>query len=604
MNRPVKRLLFLAAAVSASTVFGYNYKVHPTSDTFRPQWSGARVGTWTMDYEAAAAKAKANGKLHIMLLTGSWWCPYCQNFEEKVGLSDAWKKFIEEKGCYLSMLDYPYRFHVDDEQLSKSKYPEKGDGWGFQCWLYDDEYLAENGLTQEDGFKAIQRFYDKQNELALDTAEENILRLEDGSGDFVLKKVGYPTLIVFLPDGTEAGRLNASSSIYRMPAEEAQEYVINQLNTIISNALAAQCGLCSDPEADECGFTGAKAQQYRGWLSGSDGVAGLIDVKTSKINHRGEVKVKATVKIAGNTVVLEANAANGCGDVKLSKRGADNSATLKIGAYGLSGTYSDGNTEYTVTGARDVFSGKETERESKERAAALATGAWSFVMRAEDSDDPLIGGFGVLTVDVKNKGKARIKGRLGDGMNVSYTGQLIAGEGGVFCLPVSVSLYPAKKGGFGCNLWFKNGWLINVTDVSKWRCVRKSGITSLKWTPIYTALPGSGVVAEEMELLFNDPPGAFKGDPLVKNPEADTITTRKTGWYGTEESSFYARFSSKTAVFSGSMVFYSQKDNGRIGRRRATVYGVTLGGTGYGTVTVKNIGNWAVKVSACAACED
>ena len=165
-------LTLLAGVVCAVAVYGYNYDVKQPSDALRPQWSGAKAGVWTMDYEAAAAKAKATGKLHIMLVTASWWCPYCQNFEKKVGLSDAWKNYIAEKGCYLSMMDYPYRFHVDDDQIGKSKYPELGDGWGFQCWLYNDAYLAENGLSAEDGFKAIQRFYDRQNELALDTAEE------------------------------------------------------------------------------------------------------------------------------------------------------------------------------------------------------------------------------------------------------------------------------------------------------------------------------------------------------------------------------------------------------------------------------------------------
>ena len=604
MNRKTRIGLLAVGVLSAITAFGYNYKVLPPAKAFRPQWSGAKPGVWTMDYEAAAAKAKANGKLHIMMLSGSWWCPYCQNFEAKVGLSEAWKKFIEEKGCYLSFLDYPYRFPTPEDQLFKSRYPEMGDGWGFECWLYDPEYLAEYGVTQEEGFQAIQKFYQKQGELADATAEQFVMSTWNGLSTFTYGKVAYPMLVVYLPDGTEAGRVLAAASIYKMTPEDAQKYVIGQIEEIVTNALNAQCGLCSDPEADECGFTGAKAQQYNGWLSGEDGLAGLIEVKTSKINHRGTVKVKAVVNLNGRKVALEADAANGCESVQLQKKGAKNAATLRIGAYGLYGTYTDGISEYTISGARNVFVGNDVEPESKKRAAALPMGAWSFGMRSEDSGDPLAGGFGALTIEVKAKGRARIKGRLGDGTNVSVAGQMIAGEDGVFCLPVCMSLY-GKKGGLGCNLWFRDGWLINVTEVSRWRRFQKGGISeALKWTPFYTALPGPGTVAEEMELLFNDPPIAMKGDPLVKDPEADTITTRNTGWKGTDESSFYARFAPKTAVFSGSMIFYSQKANGRIGRTRATVYGVTIGGTGYGTVTVKNVGNWAVKVSACAACED
>lgn len=595
----------LVAMGIGTTVFGYDYKVQRPADEIRPQWSGARAGVWTMDYAAAAAKAKANGKLHIMMFTGSWWCPYCQNFENKVLLSDAWKNFIAEKGCYISMLDYPYRFSVETDQLYKSKYPGKGDGWGFMCWLYDDDFLAENGLTQEDSFKAIQRFYEKQGELADATAEPFTMSTWDGSSTFTYGKVAYPMLVVFLPDGTEAGRLLAQANIYRMSAEEAQNYVISRLEEIVSSALDAQCGLCSDPEADECGFTGARAQRYLGWVSGTDGGAvGLIEVRTSKISRQGLIKVKTSVSIGGRIVRMESYTSDGCSAVQVVKRGAPNMANLKIGAYGLSGTYTDGEFEYQVTGARDVFPEKVSDAEVIARQKALKEGAWGLVMKSESSDNPLLGGFGTMTVDVRAKGKVRVKGRLGDGTSVDVAGQMIAGDDGVYCLPLVANLYAGKRGGFGCILWFRNGWLINVTGVDAWKVVRKDVVTTLNWTPVYTALPGPGTVADEMELLFNTPPEMLKGLPLVKDPEADTIIANGAKWYGTDQSSFKARFSAKTSVFSGTMVFYSKRANGHIVKNLASVYGVALGGTGYGTVSIKHTGNWAVKLSACAACED
>ena len=224
-------------------------------------------------------------------------------------------------------------------------------------------------------------------------------------------------------------------------------------------------------------------------------------------------------------------------------------------------------------------------------------------MRPEASDYAFAGGLGALTVTVKAKGKAAISGKLGDGTKVSVAGQLIAGEDGIFCFPVVATPYRGKKGGFSCNLWFKNGWLINVTDVSEWRRTDDEGF-SVTWTPVYTALPGLGEIAEDMELLFNDPLTELQGRPLVSDPEADSITASGSKWKGTDATGFSVRLSTRTGEFSGSMNFYSDKGGGTTKRTRATVYGVVVGGTGYGTVLVRGIGSWAVKVSACAACED
>ena len=593
--------LVVMTMLACGGVLGYDYNVQRPSDTFRPQWSGARPGVWTMDYEAAAARARAEGKVHIMLVTGSWWCPYCQRFEQNVGLSAAWRNYIAEKGFYLSMLDYPYRFHVDDAQIHKSKYPEMGDGWGFQCWLYDDDYLAENGLTAEDGFRAIQRFYEKQGVLASETAEQFVMRTWDGSAEFTYGKVAYPALIVYLPDGTEAGRFVAQS-IYSLPADEAQQYVINKIDTIIAEALKEQCGLCSDPDADECGVSGRFARRYLGWLSKDDGgIESLIEVTAGKASRNGAIKLKASVTLDGRRIKLAGVTSNGCERVSLANGAV--SADLKLGERGLSGTLADGDIEYVVTGAYDTFSARPDDVEGHVRAAALRTGTWTLAMRSEPSAHAFAGGFGALTVTVKAKGKAVVRGQLGDGTKVNVSGQLIAGENGVFCLPLVARPYPGKKGGFSCNLWFKDGWFIHVTDIGEWQNTNAGGF-SVQWSPVYTALPGRGEIAEDMELLFNDPLTELQGFPLVEDPDADAITAAKGKFKGTEVSDFFARWTVQTGEFSGTMNFYTDR-GGRVAKRtKATVYGVIVGGTGYCSVLVRNVGSWAVKISACAACED
>ena len=168
--------LLTAATMFTFNADAYEYDVRMPSSAARPRWSGAKVGEWTMDYQTAFAQAKAEGKNVILFTTGSWWCPLCEAFEEKVLGSTAWRNYVQDNGFYLVMLDFPYRGEVTEDQLWKSKYPEYGNGWGFQCWLYDEDYLEENGLTKEDGLNAIMERYRVQKELALDSASPVSIR--------------------------------------------------------------------------------------------------------------------------------------------------------------------------------------------------------------------------------------------------------------------------------------------------------------------------------------------------------------------------------------------------------------------------------------------
>ena len=156
--------LTTALCLSGADALAYEYNVTPSA--IRPRWSGAKAGEWTFDREAAFANAKRDGKYTIVMFTGSWWCPYCQTCEAKVLTSKAWADYVAENGYYLVECDYPYRFPVPEGQEWKGTSP-LGDGWGFQCWLYDAGYLAENGLTADEGLAAIQDMYDYQDAMAL-----------------------------------------------------------------------------------------------------------------------------------------------------------------------------------------------------------------------------------------------------------------------------------------------------------------------------------------------------------------------------------------------------------------------------------------------------
>ena len=89
MNTMKKRLLTAALILGIMPVLAYDYNVRMPSTAACPRWRGAKVGEWTMDYEAARSQAIAEGRGMILFTTGSWWCPHCEAFEEKVLLDHA-----------------------------------------------------------------------------------------------------------------------------------------------------------------------------------------------------------------------------------------------------------------------------------------------------------------------------------------------------------------------------------------------------------------------------------------------------------------------------------------------------------------------------------
>ena len=589
----------LALAALCLTPAMAEYNVRRPAESFKPAWTGARAGQWTMDYEAALANAGADGKCTVMLVSGSWWCPHCEAFEEKVLLSDEWKSMVSEQGYYLTLLDFPYRGTVKDEELSKSIHPELGPGWGFQCWLYDADYLAENGLTVEDGLREIEKRYRLQKELADESAAQVTIQMWDGSGEFTYGKVGYPTLIVFLPDGTEAGRF-VPFVTYMEPAE-AREYVLEQVDAIVTSALNAQCGLCSDPE--EGGLEGAAGETYLGYLNSAEetGVAGTVSVKVSKRNNKGKMTLKATVAIAGKRVTLKGATTNGYETVTLVKNAKTPfKATLRFGTEGLSGTYTDGVTTYAVTGARNAFIAKDAA--AKARTAAYETGAWNLAMAPVAGAPAMAGGYGSLTVTLKAKGKAKVSGRLADGTRVNVNAQAIPGDDGILCVPVDADLY-SKKGGFSCVLWFREGVLFNVTDIGEWTAAGKTPFVT-GWKALFSGRPGFSGTDPEMELVFASLPSAINGLEVVSDPDLDEVSVTGTKWKGSPLSWLSATCNPKTGVVSGKLTFVTLRENGKEKKVKADVTGVVIDGKAYCSVLVKKNGSWAAKVLSCAECDE
>ena len=592
-------------ALAAATVFGalaasaFEYNVRMPSTAACPRWRGARVGEWTMDYEAARTQAAAEGKGLLLLTTGSWWCPHCEAFEEKVLLDHAvqWRNFIQERGYYLVMLDFPYRMHVEDSQLWKSKYPEYGDGWGFKCWLYDEDYLEENGLTKEEGLNAIMDLYRLQKSLALDSASPVSIKTWDGSEDFTYGKVGYPTLIVYLPDGSEAGRFSPGST--NRESDDAYNYVVEKIDSIVGEALDQECGLCSDP--DEWGLSGKSLETYRGWLkAGAAGIAGTFTAKVGRKNARRDIKITATLTMGGRNRKFSGVGHDCCIDsVVLESDAHDGSFfDLMFDENGVRGSYYEGNAVFQVTGARDVF--KSRDAVAKERRKLLAPGTWTLAMNVTNAPSPSARGYGGFSVKVAKSGSATLSGTLPDGTAASYSGKAIIGDSDTYCIPVSVD---SKKGGFGCCLWFKDGWLFNVSDIRFWTTTGKNGFAA-GWRPIYSSVPGIGEIASEYELVIPEPPETLGKKPVVVDPDGDPVVVARKVWSGTEVSMFRATMNAQKGALSGSMKFFVESTRGRVQSKSCKVSGVVVDGTAYCSVLSGKDGSFAVKVSSCDACED
>ena len=132
-KKTMKKMIVMTAIACTAMSVVAEYNVRQPSDYLRPTYAAADTapGVWSLNVEDVFAKAKAAGRPTILLNTASWWCPLCETLEEMVLNTSAWKDYVASKGFYLAMLDFPYRGHVKDEELSKSWHPELGDGWGF-----------------------------------------------------------------------------------------------------------------------------------------------------------------------------------------------------------------------------------------------------------------------------------------------------------------------------------------------------------------------------------------------------------------------------------------------------------------------------------------
>jgi thioredoxin-related protein len=66
----------------------------------------APAAAWLTDFSAGQAKAKQEGKLMLVLFTGSDWCPHCINLRSKALSTSSFNSYADEK-LVLVEVDFP-----------------------------------------------------------------------------------------------------------------------------------------------------------------------------------------------------------------------------------------------------------------------------------------------------------------------------------------------------------------------------------------------------------------------------------------------------------------------------------------------------------------
>ena len=75
---------------------------------------------WSIDYEAALQKAKAENKHVYVLFTGSDWCGWCIRLRKDVLTKPEFRKFAAEK-LILVYCDFPRKSRLDKTQMAKQQ---------------------------------------------------------------------------------------------------------------------------------------------------------------------------------------------------------------------------------------------------------------------------------------------------------------------------------------------------------------------------------------------------------------------------------------------------------------------------------------------------
>lgn len=357
---------------------------------------------------------------------------------------------------------------------------------------------------------------------------------------------------------------------------------------------AANCYLA--PKDESAIVNLSAAQVFNGYLYKGDDLTpcGTIQVKAGKQKTNKKTglttsKISAVIQILGEKKLIIK------GDMNVAEAVLDATAkdgrrlVIELGAEGLRGTFED----YTIDGARDYFSSKD--KAEKSAAADLvnalkAKGALALAWEEED-------GWNTVSLTIGTKGKTKVVLNLANGTKVSTSAQLIIGE--EWCvIPVLIN---KKTTQLSFNVWIHQTTgeivLVGLDGVESYASGYVGGLTSAAiFNGEFETLPdllGDDTYEKYFPTNMRFTVSGTKwmlpkaGKVAIKNGVVDESKLKDN------PAALKLSYTAKNGTFKGSFKVYANV-NGRLKSYSASVTGVVIDGTGYGTATIKKVGTVSI----------
>ena len=338
------------------------------------------------------------------------------------------------------------------------------------------------------------------------------------------------------------------------------------------------------------------ASVYDGYLYLKNDVVGTIQAKVSKpkLNKKlgiSTAKTSVTIQINGEKKIsLKSEINLAIGQFIATDKKSERILILNIGLDGVSGTFG----KYDIDGARNFFDSKDkAEKSTAEEILKPYLGAYSMICDG-----------GILSVTIAKKGKVTIKGNI-DGNKVSAKAQALIGEK-MISIPV---VYSKKSVNLAFTIWLPinggNAKIIGLDDA----IIGKAGTLKNNAKFMIDGDIGKAIETEDprtLELLPNNEAitvsgskwlvtGGIKAAKVAYKKGEFTITEGKKGAGIVNPSGLKLSYKSKDGSFTGSFTAYAIV-KGKLKKHKATVEGILIGDVGYGTITIKKVGTWAVTI--------
>lgn len=226
---------------------------------------------------------------------------------------------------------------------------------------------------------------------------------------------------------------------------------------------------------------------YVGYIADSDSrVIGSITAKVGIPRKDGSVHVSAKVTINGEgSHSFSTDEGVYWGDTitadNMEKEygGETHYLDLRFDSKTMTGTY---DTHNTVNGGVNLFKGTENAKIAAEEKLSPFQGRWAFIFATADANEngditqslykhkvdgelveevpevdgqAFAWGYSYVVMEIKDKGKVRLTGKLANGKDVSATATAIIGDN-MMCVPATCAVYSGKRGGgFGFVAYFR-----------------------------------------------------------------------------------------------------------------------------------------------------